>query len=141
MGLPYCVTFRVIPIIMTRRIVTANRELTRSEQRDIRHLVTSMCANYDSHYKECLPLDGTCYMFCIGYTGSLLCKYFKNAVLPLKPELEAIFDSEGGLSLKRCKYCGKGFAPNGRQAYCCEACELNGRRRDTAERTRKYRRK
>ena len=126
---------------MTRRIATANRELTRSEQRDIRSLVTDMCANYDSHYKECLPLDGTCYMFCIGYTGSQLCKYFKNAVLPLEPELEAIFDGDIKSSLKKCKDCGNGFVPIGRQAYCCDACEQKGRLRDTAERVRKHRRK
>ena len=126
---------------MKRRIATASRELTRSELRDIRRLVTEMCANYDNHYKECLPLDGTCYMFCIAYTNSPLCKYFRNAVLPLNPELEAVFNNKNGSSLKECKFCGKGFIPTGRQAYCSDACELNGRRRDTAARTRKYRQK
>jgi hypothetical protein len=100
-----------------------------------------MCANYDSHYKECLPLDGTCYMFCIAYTSSPLCKYFKNAVLPLNPELEAVLEGGGKSALKECKFCGSGFVPTGRQAYCSDACEQKGRRRDTAERTRKYRQK
>lgn len=126
---------------MTRRIVTANRELTRSELRDIRRLVTAMCANYDSQCKECLPLDGTCYMFGIAYTNSPLCKYFRNAVLPLNPELEAVFNSKNVSSLKECKYCGKRFVPTGRQAYCSDACEQNGRLRDTAARVRKHRQK
>lgn len=122
-------------------VYTTSRELSRSELRDIRHLVTDMCANYDNHYKECLPLDGACYMFCIAYTNSPLCKYFRNAVLPLSPELEAVFDGGGKSALKECKFCGGGFVPTGRQAYCSEGCEQKGRRRDTTERTRKYRQK
>jgi hypothetical protein len=86
-------------------------------------------------------LDGTCYMFCIAYTGSPLCKYFKNAVLPLNPELEAVFSNEIASAPKECKVCGNSFVPTDRRAYCSDACQLNGKRRNTAARTRKYRRK
>lgn len=116
------------------------RELTRSELRDVRKLVTEMCANYDREY-GCLPLDSGCFMLGKAYAGGALCKYFRAAVLPLNPELEAVFNGGGGSPLKECKFCGGGFMPTGRQAYCSGACELQGRRRDTAARNRKYRRK
>ena len=64
------------------------RELTREERREIKKLVVSMCANYDRTY-GCLPLDyGRCYMIDKCWTGAL-CKYFREAVLPLNPALEA----------------------------------------------------
>ena len=64
-----------------------SRELTREEKTAIRRLVTSMCANYDREY-GCLPLDCECYMLTKCWTGAL-CRYFREAVLPLDPALEA----------------------------------------------------
>ena len=64
-----------------------SRELTREEKRKIRVLVTKWCANYDKEY-GCLPLDCECYMLGKCWTGAL-CRYFREAVLPLDPALEA----------------------------------------------------
>ncbi len=70
------------------------RELTESERRRIRKLITSLCANYDKEY-GCLPLDSNCHMFGFCYMNSAMCKYFRNAVLPNDTELEAVFTHTG----------------------------------------------
>ena len=111
------------------------RELTAKEKRAIRKLVTSMCANYDAEY-ECLPLDGTCYMFTIAFNTSNLCRYFRDAVLPTDPALEAVFT---GKATKPCQRCGRKFPVNGRQAYCSNACADAARKAATAKRVRKHR--
>ena len=64
------------------------RELTRDEKKKIRSLVTGMCANYDRESGLCLPLDCACYMLHKCWTGAY-CRYFREAVLPLNPELQA----------------------------------------------------
>ncbi|MBQ8622164.1 MAG: cysteine-rich VLP domain-containing protein, partial [Oscillospiraceae bacterium] len=64
-----------------------SRELTREEKSAIRKLVFSLCANYDREY-GCLPLDGSCYMLGKCWTGAY-CRYFRDAVLPNDPVLEA----------------------------------------------------
>ena len=69
------------------------RELTREEKRKIRALVTKWCANYDKEY-GCLPLECECYMFGKCWTGAY-CRYFREAVLPLDPALEAALLTEG----------------------------------------------
>ena len=113
-----------------------SRELTRKEKRAIRKLVAGQCASYDHEY-ECLPLDGTCYMFTIAFNTSSLCKYFRDVVLPLDPTLEAVFT---GKPLKPCQRCGRKFPANDRRAYCGAACADAARREATARRVRKHRR-
>ncbi|NLS84701.1 MAG: hypothetical protein GXZ14_03700 [Ruminococcaceae bacterium] len=112
-----------------------NRELSGKEKRAIKKLVSSLCANYDKEY-GCLPLECECYMFGICYTGSALCKYFRNAVLPNDKALEAVFNNT---PTKPCKLCGKRFPAIGRQVYCSENCAAVARKRATAARVRKYR--
>ena len=70
------------------------RELTRDEKKKIRTLVTGMCANYDRKSVRCLPLDCACYMLHKCWTGAY-CRYFREAVLPLNPELQASLTTEG----------------------------------------------
>ena len=65
----------------------AERELTQEEKAAIRKLVTRLCANYDREY-GCLPLGGPCYMMDKCWTGAY-CRYFREAVLPNDPVLEA----------------------------------------------------
>ena len=69
------------------------RELTREEKRKIRALVVKWCANYNKEY-GCLPLECECYMFGKCWTGAY-CHYFREAVLPLDPALEAALLTEG----------------------------------------------
>ena len=115
------------------------RELTRDERKGIRKLVTEMCANYDRDY-GCLPLDCACYMLGKCWTGSY-CRYFREAVLPLDPVLMASLCGDGpGPDTRLCAVCGRPFLPEGRQAYCSEACKADGNRRRSRERMRKKRR-
>lgn len=117
------------------------RELTRDEKKKIRTLVTGMCANYDRESGLCLPLDCACYMLHKCWTGAY-CRYFREAVLPLNPELQAALTTEGiSPELRACAVCGKAFLPEGRQAYCSDACKAEGNRRKSRERMRKMREK
>ena len=114
------------------------RELTRDERKGIRKLVTEMCANYDREY-GCLPLDCECYMLGKCWTGAY-CHYFREAVLPLDPVLEASICEDGPAPDTRlCAICGRPFLPEGRQAYCSETCKAEGNRRRSRERMRKKR--
>ena len=82
-----------------------SRELTREEKKKIRTLVTKWCANYDKEY-GCLPLECECYMFGKCWTGAY-CRYFREAVLPLDPALEAALLTEGPRpEFKPCPICG-----------------------------------
>lgn len=113
------------------------RELTTGERRSIRKLVTGHCANYDSEY-GCLPLDCECPMLGICYTNSAMCRYFREAVLPNDPELEAALQA---LPTRRCQRCGKPFPVNGRRVYCSGNCAEASRKEQATARVRKFRSK
>ena len=114
------------------------RELTRDERKGIRKLVTEMCSNYDREY-DCLLLDCECYMLGKCWTGAY-CRYFREAVLPLDPVLMASICEDGPAPDTRlCAVCGRPFLPEGRQAYCSDACKAEGNRRRSRERMRKKR--
>mgnify|MGYP001519877087 FL=1 len=89
------------------------RELTRDEKKKIRTLVTGMCANYDRESGLCLPLDCACYMLHKCWTGAY-CRYFREAVLPLNPELQAALTTEGispELRSAERHFCPRGVKP------------------------------
>uniref|UniRef100_UPI004029FB40 cysteine-rich VLP domain-containing protein n=1 Tax=Faecalibacterium prausnitzii TaxID=853 RepID=UPI004029FB40 len=114
------------------------RELTRTEKTAIRRLVSKWCANYDRDC-GCLPLDCECYMFGKCWTGAY-CRYFREAVLPLDPALEAALLTEGPRpDFKACPVCGRAVAPDGRQTYCSAACAKAAHRRQQREYMRKKR--
>lgn len=97
------------------------RELTREEKAAIRKLVKNLCANYDRDY-GCLPLDAECYMFGKCWTGAY-CRYFREAVLPTDPVLEAALTAEGpGPETTPCPVCGRPFLPVGKTRYCSRVC-------------------
>ena len=73
-----------------------SRELTREEKAAIRSLVVKWCANYDREC-GCLPLDCECYMLGKCWTGAY-CRYFREAVLPLDPALEAALLTPAAIS-------------------------------------------
>lgn len=115
-----------------------SRELTREEKAGIKKLVLSMCANYDRDY-GCLPLECECYMLTKCWTGAY-CRYFREAVLPLDPALEAAIRSEGPPpDFKPCPVCGGPVPLDGRQAYCSQRCAQAARRRQKREHMRKKR--
>jgi hypothetical protein len=113
-----------------------SRELTREERLAIRKLVTEMCANFQREY-GCLPLEGACYMFLKAYTGAY-CKYFREAVLPLDPTLEAALMG-GAVDMRPCAICGQLFPTHHRRAYCSVVCEKNALRKQKRAYMRKKR--
>lgn len=115
-----------------------SRELTREEKAAIRKLVMRLCANYDREY-GCLPLDCPCYMLGKCWTGAY-CRYFREAVLPNDPALEALLASEGAVpDFKACPVCGGAVPVDGRQAYCSTACARTARKRQKRAHMRKKR--
>ena len=112
------------------------RELTRQERAAIRALVIKWCANYDKDYGY-LPLDCSCYMLGKCWTGAY-CRYFREAVLPLDPALEASLSGTAE-NLRPCPMCGKLFFPTGRALYCSAACAKAAHRRQQREHMRKKR--
>ena len=105
-----------------------SRELTREEKAAIRALVVKWCANYDREY-GCLPLNRECYMLGKCWTGAY-CRYFREAVLPLDPLLEAALSGQGPAPETRpCPVCGRPFMQEGRQVYCSTKCAEIARRK------------
>ena len=115
------------------------RELSQNELREIRNLATGMCANYSDYYKECVLLDRPCYMFNVRYAGSGMCKYFRSAVLPLNPALEAALNNTD--STKECSVCGTAFVPFGRSLFCSDKCRVYAKRIQNRNSQKKYRNK
>lgn len=115
-----------------------SRELTREEKAAIRALVVKWCANYDREY-GCLPLDCECYMLGKCWTGAY-CRYFREAVLPLDPVLEAALSAQGPAPETRpCPVCGRTFVPQGRQKYCSTRCAEIARQKRQRDYMRKRR--
>ena len=116
------------------------RELTREELRCIRRLAADMCANFDRQY-GCLLLEDRCYMFYgAAYTCSALCRYYRNAVLPTDPKLEALLGGENiAEHIKRCAVCGKELYSTGNRAKYCGLCARRVHRRQKNESDRKRR--
>ena len=116
-----------------------HRELTRAERAEIRKLVKCLCANYDHEY-GCLLLDDNCYMFYgVAYTNTGMCKYFRNAVLPTEPALEAVLTGGGAVETRPCSICGEAFPADGKKAYCSDACAGEAHRRQKRKSIRKKR--
>ena len=85
--------------------------LTPGQVRSVRGLTKRCCNFLDG---DCLLLDGVCPQY---ISRSLLCRWFRRAVLPQQPKLEqAIFSPK---KLRRCEVCGTGIlARSGRTKYC-----------------------
>lgn len=115
-----------------------SRELKREEKAAIRALVVKWCANYDKSW-GCLPLDCECYMLGKCWTGAY-CRYFREAVLPLDPVLEAaISDDDSAPETRPCPMCGRPFLPDGRRRYCSGGCAHAARLKKQRDYMRKYR--
>ena len=81
--------------------------MTEGQLRRARKLIRRLCANYDEG--NCLALDEGEGCVCVqSISYSLLCRYFKEAVLPADAELCAAI-GQGADELKRCRSCGKPF--------------------------------
>ena len=96
------------------------------------------CCNYDGG--NCIALDDGEECVCVqSISYSLLCRWFRVAVLPLDRELEtALFHR---LDAKRCAVCGALFTPGSNRAKYCPECAARMKRINAAKRKRKQREK
>ena len=103
----------------------------------VKKLVRRLCANYDKG--NCLLLDDgwdpcPCPQL---IANTLLCRYFRTAVLPADPELWT--DIVGETARRRCIICGKSiFRPSNAAKYCV-SCAARERRKKDAARKQKHR--
>ena len=108
-----------------------------SQFRRAKKLVRSLCANHD--YGNCLMLDsifGTC--VCpqlISY--SLICKYFRAAVLPADRELHAEIMRPD--LQRKCGDCLQPFVPHRKNTLYCKSCAARRTRQNKREWMRKFR--
>ena len=85
-------------------------------------LIKRLCANYDGG--NCLLLDDGEPCVCVqSISYFLLCKYFRNAVLPAEPKLEAEILMSGAKTV--CERCGVPIEKHSnRQKYCPECARI-----------------
>lgn len=117
---------------MTRTLIHMDeKQFSRAKK-----LIRRLCANYDGG--NCLLLDDGEAQPCpqlISY--SLLCRYFRAAVLPGDRELYGQVMG-GPARMKRCAVCGQLFYPGGNRARYCAVCARKEARRRTRERVRRF---
>ena len=108
--------------------------LTPSQRKRCNRLIKKLCANYDDG--NCLLLDdGETHICPQTIPYSLLCKYFRSAVLPAEKGLHAeIFRKR----IYRCAECGAVFVPNSNRQKNCAAC---GKRIHRIQKTESERRR
>ena len=103
--------------------------MTEAQLRRARRLIRSLCANCNGG--NCLLLDD-------GYepcpcpqmlTCSVLCRYFRAAVLPADRELQAEIMAD---SRRRCRECRRPFVPKAKNTLYCPECAARRTRRSKA---------
>ena len=106
------------------------RRMDEGQLRRVKKLIRGLCANCDGG--DCLLLDdGEAHVCPQLITYSLLCRYFRAAVLPADRELYAdIMERD---ARKRCADCGAPFVPTGSR------CAVLRERRRKAEWARRNR--
>ena len=108
------------------------RRMNEAQLRKVRKLIKKLCANCLD--KECLLLGDHCPQL-ISFT--LICKYFRAAVLPADRELYAELMAVD--ARKHCAACGQPFLPRSNRALYCDRCRAANERRRTRDRVRRYR--
>ena len=107
------------------------------KNRRARRLVHECCNYIDGN---CIALDDGEECICVqSISYSLLCRWFRAAVLPQDKELEtALFHR---LNAKKCAVCGALFTPGSNRAKYCPECAARMKRINAAKRKRKQREK
>lgn len=99
-------------------------------------LIRKTCCNYDNG--NCIALDDGEECVCpqtISY--SVLCKWFRSAILPAD---KALYNEiMRPRDIRRCAVCGKTFYSVSNNAKYCEACAKNVQRKQKAAYARKRR--
>ena len=105
--------------------------------RRAKKLIRKLCCNYD--HGNCLALDDGEPCVCVqGISYSLLCNWFRAAVLPLDESLETALLHQK--EQKRCAVCGHPFLPGSNRAKYCETCAKRVHRQQKNASDRKRRR-
>ena len=111
--------------------------LNEAQFRKVKRLTRSLCANNDKGC--CLLLDDGEPCVCVqSISYSLLCRYFREAVLPADRELCANIMEQRD-TRKRCELCGKPYHARSNRAKYCDACAGVAARRKATERKRRQR--
>ena len=107
------------------------------QYRRARRLVHECCNYIDGN---CIALDDGEECVCVqSISYSLLCRWFRTAVLPQDKELEtALFHR---LNAKKCSVCRALFTPGSNRAKYCPECAARMKRINAAKRKRKQREK
>ena len=105
--------------------------LTPGQLRSVRGLTRRCCNFLDG---DCLLLDGACPQF---ISRSLICRWFRRAVLPQQPKLEQAILSPK--KLRRCEVCGTGILVRSGRTKYCPACAKEVHRQQKAKSARKRR--
>lgn len=109
--------------------------LTPKHRQSANALIKRLCANYEGG--NCLALDDGEPCVCVqSISYSLLCKYFRNAVLPAEPMLEA---NILGTCLERCVSCGAPILKKGNRKKYCDRCAVRAYKKQQAEYARRKR--
>ena len=112
--------------------------MTYQQYRTAQRLVHS-CCNYD--HGNCLLLDDgwdTC--ICVqSISYSLLCRWFRSAVLPLDEKLYAALFPPPSVGQRRCRECKRFFAPPRHNTLYCPDCAANRAKRSKRDWARKKR--
>jgi len=100
------------------------------QRRKATTLLREQCANFDRVTSSCLLLSSYDYEPCPQLlTSSLICRYFRDAVLPADKLLNAQIMGESGV--KGCESCGQPFRAVSNRAKFCDRC-AKIRQRDQA---------
>ena len=111
--------------------------LNEAQYRKVKKLTRRLCANNDGGC--CLLLDDGEPCVCVqAISFSLLCRYFREAVLPADRELCADIMRQHD-TRKKCELCGKPFHARSNRAKYCDACAVFAARRMACERKRRER--
>lgn len=109
--------------------------LTPKQRQKVNALIKRLCANYDNG--NCLALDDGEACVCVqSISYSLLCKYFRKAVLPAEPILEADIL---GTRFERCVSCGAPIIKKGNRKKYCDKCAASAYKKQQAEYARRRR--
>ena len=109
--------------------------LTPKQRQRANALIKRLCANYDNG--NCLALDDGEPCACVqSISYSLLCKYFRKAVLPAEPLLEADIL---GTRFEKCVSCGAPIIKKGNRKKYCEKCAQRTYKAQQAEYARRKR--
>lgn len=112
--------------------------MTPDQFRKAKQLIRKECSNYDAEHNECFALDEGDGCVCVqSISYSLLCRWFRDYVLPLDRMLESELMHKD--NQKKCIRCGRLFIPAGRNAKYCPGCAKRATRQRKAEYNRKKR--